>query len=155
MMASPVIIIELMSDGKYKLNEEVLSSIVSAANESQNFAVISIIGWNQREKEFVFNCLTNYLSQDSHNRDVWPDNSRILNNVWDQKEQTSSVRMWSKPFILKADDESIAVFLMDSTLAVNKQNAKNYFSEDVVDLFCGTSSTVIYLKVEKFIVSEN
>ena len=43
-IGSSVDIIEVLSEGKYKLNERELQSIVSKAENCDNFALISIVG---------------------------------------------------------------------------------------------------------------
>ena len=156
-MGSSVPIVEVLSDGRYELKEEVLSGIASAAKECQNLSLISIIGQDRLQNEFIYSCLTNYL--ESQYRDVWPQQCERLDNVWSSDGHISSplVRMWSKPFILKDDDQSTAVFLMDTIHIFDKQNElfNSKLTKDIMDLFCATSSTLIYLKAEQLVVSYN
>ena len=151
MMGSAVPIIEVLSEGQFLLNEDDLSSIGSMATECQNFALISIMGTNKAENAFVLNCLTNYL--DSQRKDVWPEECHTLNNSWFRPNPGNrpSVRLWSKPFIIEVEEQRTAVFLMDSTHDFGEEDTK--LTEDIIGLFCGTSSTVIYLKVGQLVVS--
>lgn len=147
--------IEISSEGKYKLNENNLKSILSKAGNCDNFSLISRIEKKNSENSLIINCLVNYL--EGTDRRSWPKNCYIKCDEGFQsdptdKEMNPSIQMWSKPFILKDDDQKTAIFLMDSnnvfTDSTDISNIRHF--EEIMGLFLSISSTVIYLKMNKF-----
>ena len=149
-MDSSVDLIEVLSDGKYKLNEDVLQSIVSKADTCDDFALISIIGGKLSGKTLFMNCLINYL--ESEDKNSWPKDCVLKYKIGFRNKIHSTdpvIQMWSKPFILEADGHKTAVFLMDSRNIFNYYYNK-WFSklvEDLIALILTTSSTVIYTQI--------
>ena len=146
-MDSAVDIIEVLSDGKYRLNEHELQSIVSKAYNCDDFALISIIGPQYSGKSLFMNCLVKYLESEDTNG--WPEDCFIEYRTGFKNKlptERAVIQLWSKPFILEADGHKTAVFLMDSSHVF--QNYSNFWStkvgEDLIGLMFTTSSTVIY-----------
>ena len=146
-MYSAVDIIEVLSDGKYRLNEHELQSIVSKAGNCDNIAVISVIGPKYSGKTFLMNCFVKYLESEDKNswhKDCVIEHREGFKNKY--PEQHPVIQFWSKPFILEADGHKTAVFLIDTSYVI--QNYNNFLTtkiaEDLIGLLFTTSSTVIY-----------
>jgi len=146
-MDSAVDIIEVLSDGKYKLNEHELQTIVSKAKDCDDFALISIIGPKYSGKSLFMNSLVKYL--ESENKNIWPKDCVIewrtgFKNPYPKR--SAVIQLWSKPFILEAKGQKTAVFLMDSCYVIDGYNSvmSTKTVEDLIGLFFATSSTVIY-----------
>jgi hypothetical protein len=149
-MASAQPLIERHFDGTYRLNDELLTRIVSEAKDCQNFALISTFGSNQT---LLLNSFVNYLSADRDQRDNWPSNYDFSNDnpIREDQQKNVLVRMWSKPYVFSDEEteQKTAVFLMDS----NNQISDMKQIEDIFGLLFSTSSTVVCLKDSGFQVS--
>ena len=146
-MDSAVAIIQTLSDGKYRLNERELESIVSKAHNCDDFALISVIGQKLWGKSFFMNCLINYL--ESEDKKSWPKDGVIHSGNGFKTDFSSKIpilQLWSKPFIIEADGHKTAVFLLDSNNVFNFGH--NLWSTklvtDMIELIFMTSSTVIF-----------
>jgi hypothetical protein len=150
-MESSVNIIKIV-DGKYRLNIEVLRSVLSQA-ENCKIALISIIGPKFSGKTLLLNCLINYL--ESNDRNSWPKDSVIkaYHGFKNERNEKPVIQMWSKPFILEDEGQKIAVFLMDSSHVFTECTiSESKIMEEIIGLFLLTSSTLIYNKTFFFTV---
>ena len=115
-------------------------------------------------KTLFLNQLLSYLESDDRNK--WPKD-QVIQEIYGLSKNSRTVRqsssevlvtMWSEPFILEKNGQRTTVFLMD-TINVFKYESTLDFNvdfnlvADIVGLFLTTSSTVIYLKKQNFLVN--
>ena len=152
----PLHITDIKSDGKYILDEYELKSIVSKAINCHNFVLISIIGSKESGKTLFLDFLLNYLESDDRNS--WPKDQELgYYSFWKNSDLSKkhSIMMWSEPYILVENGIKTAVLFMD-TFNIFKSRATINFNglvEDIISLFLTTSSTVIYIKEQHFLVN--
>ncbi len=135
---------------KYFLEMKNLRSVLETAQVCDYVSIISVIGQDCYEKNFLVNCIINYLN--CEHKDSWPKCSdAIITNgkisCIDSRNDRPIVKITSKPIILTEnianENKTIAVFLMDSEYIFDK-NMGSKISRDIIGLFLLTSSTLIY-----------
>ena len=149
-------IIEVLSDGKYRLFEDNLKQVLSKAVDCDKFAIISIIGCRHNGKSFFMNSIADYLICEDKNS--WPQNRVIDPNNGFNSDVTEKdkkiVNMFSEPLIMESNGEKTAVILMDTNNIFDKCyfESDNQYLRTVVDIFLNTSSTIIFLETYKLLV---
>ena len=130
----PVRIIEVQNNHTFKLNSQVLSSILLDKEiKDKKVVLISITGAFRTGKSFLLNIILNYLKQLS-NVKRHSIESQVADSVIDfdwlegstkwlqegfswchgDQRDTDGVLMWSEPFLIKTKADDLVVFLLDT-----------------------------------------
>ena len=142
-------IIEVLSDGNYRLFEDNLKQVLSKVGDCHKIAVISIIGSHSSGKSFFQNCIIDFIK--SEDKDNWPNN-RTLDpkkgfNIDVLETNRKLIKIFSEPLIVESNGEKTAVILIDTNNVFDKCYLDNCpLINDIIGLFLTTSTTTIYLR---------
>jgi len=121
----PVQIVDITSDHKFKLNEDNLQSILNHQKaRMKKVCVVSVAGAFRKGKSFLLDFFLRYLTRNGREDWLGSDDEPLTGFHWKggSERDTTGILMWSEPFILKRNNEEIAILLMDTQGAFDSQS---------------------------------
>lgn len=151
MKGRPVPILTVKEDGSFDLDVNALKSVLCQKEiKDKPICIIPVAGAFRKGKSFLINFLLRYLShQESESKDVsWlpmNDDTDLEGFHWcgGSQRDTDGILLWSKVFTVPTDKGEVAVVLMDTQGAFDRQTSVKT-TITVFALALMTSSLFIY-----------
>lgn len=123
----PVQIIDVTKEHRFMLNEENLKSVLNHPKaRMKKVCVVSVAGAFRKGKSFLLDFFLRYLSRGGHQGAEWlgSDDEPLTGFHWKggSERDTTGILMWSEPFVVKRNNEELAVLLMDTQGAFDSQS---------------------------------